>query len=81
LREKLQGSDAIVLTELLQARAAGSAICDSAADHNSTMIVMATQNRNEHGKTSYGVSVEHVLKYAPCEVVVIRLSANDAAER
>jgi nucleotide-binding universal stress UspA family protein len=81
LRAKLQGSDAIVLTELLQARSAGSAICDSARDHQCNLIVMATQNRNEHGKTSYGVSVDHVLKFAESEVVVIRLSASDGAEQ
>jgi nucleotide-binding universal stress UspA family protein len=81
LREKLQGRDAIVLTELLQARSAGPAICDSAHDHQANLIVMATQNRHEHGKTSYGVSVDHVLKFATSEVVVIRLSLSDVAER
>ena len=80
LREKLKDRDAIVMTELLQARSAGPAICDSAEDHQSDLIVMATQNRNEHGKTSYGVSVDHVLKFASSEVIVIRLATNDVGE-
>ena len=81
LREKLKSCDAIVLTELLQARSAGSAICDSAEDHQVDSIVMATQKRTQHGIISYGESVEHVLKYAQAEVIVIRLASIDESER
>ena len=81
LRSKLQNCDAIVLSELLQARSAGPAICDSADDHQVDLIVMATQNRVQHGSVIYGLSVEHVLKNAQAEVVVIRLAANDEVEQ
>lgn len=81
LRDQLQNCNAIVLTELLQARSAGPAICDSAEDHQVDLIVMATQNRVQHGSIIYGLSVEHVLKNAHAEVIVIRLAAGDEVER
>ena len=81
LRASLQGADAIVMTEMLQARSAGSAICDTAADHDADLIVMATQNRHHHGMISYGTSVDHVLKYATAEVIVIRLARGEDSEQ
>jgi nucleotide-binding universal stress UspA family protein len=81
LREKLQGCDAIVLTELLQARSAGPAICDSATDHQVDLVVMATQNKVTHGQINYGEAVDHVLKHTDAEVFVIRLGAGDEGER
>ncbi|MCC6703918.1 MAG: universal stress protein [Thermomicrobiales bacterium] len=81
LRTSLQGADAIVMTELLQARSAGPAICDTAADHDAHLIVMATQNRHHHGTISYGTSVDHVLKHASAEVIVIRLARGEDSEQ
>jgi nucleotide-binding universal stress UspA family protein len=68
-----------VLTELLQARSAGSAIVDEAIERNADAIVMAACNHHHHGKTTLGETVGYVLKNAPCEVIVLRQVA--AGER
>jgi len=81
LNARLHGCDAIVLSELLQARSAGPAIVDSAHDQHADLIMLATQNRIQHGMISYGDSVDFVLKHATAEVIVIRLASEDNTER
>lgn len=66
--EKFNG----VLTELLQARTAGAAIVDEATEQNADMVMLATDARIKHGKTTLGDSVAYVLKNCPCEVFLIR---------
>lgn len=63
-----------VMTELLQARSAGAAIVDEAIERASDAIVMAARIRKRHGKTTVGATVDYVLKNAPCEVIVVRVT-------
>jgi len=63
----------LVLTELLQARSAGSAIVDEAVERRADAIVMAVRNHNRHGKITLGETVSYVMKNATCEVLAIRL--------
>lgn len=81
LRARLAGRDAIVLTELLQARTAGGAIVDCAIGQGAELVMMATENRVRHGKITFGDSVLHVLTHCPAEVIVIRLAAGVELER
>lgn len=61
-----------VITELLQARTAGAAIVDEATEQNADMVMLATEARVRHGKTTLGDSVGYVLKNCPCEVFLVR---------
>lgn len=61
-----------VITELLQARTAGAAIVDEATEQNADMVMLATETRVRHGKTTLGDSVGYILKNCPCEVLLIR---------
>lgn len=69
-----------VITELLQARAAGAAIVDEAIDRHADMIVMSATNRRQHGRTTVGETVEYVMRNAPCEVLIARLATDDAGD-
>jgi nucleotide-binding universal stress UspA family protein len=62
------------MTELLQARSAGAAIVDEAIERASDAIVMAARIRKRHGKPTVGDTVNYVLKNAPCEVIVVRIT-------
>ena len=61
-----------IITELLQARAAGAAIVDEAVEQQVDVILMATENRLERGRVTIGDSVAYVFRHAPCEVIVVR---------
>ncbi len=61
-----------LITELLQARAAGPAIVDEAIERRADAIVMTAVVHRKHGQATLGVTTEHVLLNAPCEVIVIR---------
>jgi nucleotide-binding universal stress UspA family protein len=63
-----------VSTDLLQARSAGAAIVDEAIERRVDAIVLSATNRTKYGKITMGETVEYVLKNAPCDVVVMRLS-------
>jgi nucleotide-binding universal stress UspA family protein len=67
-----------ISAELLQARSAGAAIVDEAAERKADAIVMAARNHQRFGKTTLGETVAYVLKNALCEVVLIRLEARGA---
>lgn len=59
--------------ELLQSRAAGSAIVDEAIQRQASAIVMATGLYRRAGTVTFGrTTVPYVLKNAPCEVIVCR---------
>ena len=59
--------------ELLQARAAGSAIVDEALGRGARLIVMGTRVRRRAGEVTAGrTTIPYVLKNAPCEVVICR---------
>lgn len=77
LRRDLDPSTVNVFTELLQARAAGAAIVDEATDRNADAIMLGATLRRQFGHLTLGDTVDHVLKYAPCEVIVIRQALPD----
>jgi len=59
--------------ELLQARAAGSAIVDEALGREARLIVMGAITRWRVGEMTPGrTTIPYILKNAPCEVVVCR---------
>jgi nucleotide-binding universal stress UspA family protein len=59
--------------ELLQARAAGSAIVDEALGREARLIVMGTMVRKRAGEITPGrTTIPYILKNAPCEVVICR---------
>ena len=61
-----------VFTELLQARAAGSAVVDEAIERNADAIVMTGAIRRRHGRPTLGETVNYILMNAPCDVLVVR---------
>jgi nucleotide-binding universal stress UspA family protein len=72
LKKRLGEKNNNILTELLQARAAGAAIVDEATEQNADMVMLATEARVRHGKTTLGDSVGYILKNCPCEVLLVR---------
>jgi nucleotide-binding universal stress UspA family protein len=77
LRRDLDSPSVHVFTELLQARSAGSAIVDEATDKNADIIMLGATLRRQYGYLTVGETVDYVLKYAPCEVMVIRQALPD----
>jgi nucleotide-binding universal stress UspA family protein len=77
LRREMDSPAVHVYTELLQARSAGAAIVDEATDKNADIIVLGATLRRQYGYLSVGDTVDYVLKYAPCEVIVIRQALPD----
>ena len=59
--------------ELLQARDAGHAIVDEAADRGVDAIVIGKQYRRAPGEYELGTIIDYVLRQAECEVWVRRL--------
>ncbi len=70
-----------VHSELLQARSAGPAIVDEAANQNSDVIVMALKNQKKYGRATVGETVPYVLKNAACEVLIRRQPARGSLDR
>jgi nucleotide-binding universal stress UspA family protein len=69
-----------IVTELLQARAAGPAIVDEAVDRAAEAIIMTAAVRRRYGRLTLGGTTEHVLLHAPCEVLVVRASHPNPAD-
>ena len=61
-------------TDILQARTAGAAIVDEAANLKCDLIVMSTGVRDERGRPTVGDTANYVLTHAPCEVMLLRHS-------
>jgi nucleotide-binding universal stress UspA family protein len=57
-------------TDLLQARDAAPAIIDEAVEREADLIVMASAYQQRFGQFSLGDLIPHVLKHAPCEVIL-----------
>jgi nucleotide-binding universal stress UspA family protein len=68
-----------VSTDLLQARTAGAAIVDESIERRADAVLIAARNRVRHGRVTMGDTVNYVLKNAPCDVIVVRLGANEPA--
>ena len=57
-------------TDLLQAREAGPAIVDEAAERDVDLILMGVAYKRRFGEFSLGNAVPYVLKNAPCHVIL-----------
>ena len=57
-------------TDLLQAREAGPAIIDEAVERGADLIIIGVGYKKRFGEFSLGDVVPHVLKNAPCRVIV-----------
>ena len=56
---------------LVRARAIGEAIVDVAAEQGADLIVMGSSPRWRRQSRFFSPTVDHVLRHAPCEVMVI----------
>ena len=65
-----------VAGDLLQARDAGHAIVDEAVERQADAIIMGVPFRRPYGEFEMGKVPMHVLKTAPCEVVLLRMPAD-----
>lgn len=71
--EAIGQQERIVLeAELLQARAAGAAIVDEAAQRGLDLIILSVEGRQRRGEYSLGRTAPYVLKQSPCEVWLLR---------
>ena len=61
-----------VETDLIQAREAGSAIVDEAMERDVDLILMGMTYKKRFGTFSLGSAIPHVLKEAPCRVLLCR---------
>jgi len=61
-----------VETDLIQAREAGSAIVDEAMERDVDLILMGLTYKTRFGVFDLGRAVPHVLKGAPCRVLLCR---------
>jgi nucleotide-binding universal stress UspA family protein len=59
-----------VETDVLQAREAGSAIVDEAAERGVDLILMGISYKRRFGQFSLGTVVPYVLTNAPCRVIL-----------
>ena len=62
--------DCEVETDLLQAREAGLTIVDEAVERGVDLILMGVTYKRRFGQFSLGDIVPHVLKNAPCRVIL-----------
>lgn len=59
--------------DLLQARDAGHAIVDEAAERQADVIIVGVPFRRPFGEFELGKVASHVLKSAHCEVILLRM--------
>lgn len=64
--------DCDIETEILQAREAGPAIVDEAAERGVEMIIMGMKYKKRYGEFEMGETVSYVLKNAPCCMMLWR---------
>jgi nucleotide-binding universal stress UspA family protein len=63
--------------DLLQAREAGHAIIDEAVERHADVIVMGVPFKRPFGDFELGRIPAHVLKAAPCEVILLRMPVEE----
>ncbi len=61
-----------VETDLIQAREAGPAIVDTATERKADLIVMGTGYKKHLGVFDLGRTISHILKEAPCQILLYR---------
>jgi nucleotide-binding universal stress UspA family protein len=64
------GESCAVETDLLQARDAAPAVVDEAIQREADLIVIGTAYQRRFGQFSLGDLIPHVLKHAPCRVIL-----------
>ncbi|HEY92107.1 MAG TPA: universal stress protein [Dehalococcoidia bacterium] len=57
-------------TDLLQAREAAPTIVDEAVEREVDLILMGASYKTRFGQFSLGTTIPHVLKHAPCRVIL-----------
>jgi APA family basic amino acid/polyamine antiporter len=60
-----------VVTRTISARSIGHAIVDEARDHGADLIVLGSSPRWRRQSRFFSPTVDHVLRHAPCEVLVV----------
>ena len=73
------GESCAVETDLLQARDAAPAIVDEAIQREADLIVIGTAYQRRFGQFSLGDLIPHVLKHAPCRVILYHQYTPDKA--
>lgn len=68
--EQAKASGVEAVPEIVSARSASEAILDLAGRYQSDMILMGSSQRTVPEKVLFGNVVDHVLRHAPCEVIV-----------
>lgn len=68
-------------TDLLQAREAGPAIVHEAEAAHADLIVMGVAYRRRAGAFDMGETITHVLREAPCHVVLYRAAVSPEDDR
>jgi nucleotide-binding universal stress UspA family protein len=77
--EKYAGElDYVVSGELLQARDAGHAIVDEAAERDASAIVLGVCYTSTMGEFELEPDAQYVVKNAPCQVILCRSSMSGA---
>ncbi|MFH1651516.1 MAG: universal stress protein [Chloroflexota bacterium] len=70
IEQVAEEEDMTIDTDVLQAREAGPAIIDEAAERESDLILMGISYKKRFGQFSLGNVVPYVLKNAPCPVLL-----------
>ncbi len=68
--EQAKASGVEAVPEIVSARSASEAILDLAGRYHSDLILMGSSQRTVPEKVLFGNIVDHVLRHAPCEVIV-----------
>ncbi len=64
------GEGCAMETDLLQAREAAPTIVDEAVEREVDLILMGASYQRRFGQFSLGNTIPHVLKHAPCRVIL-----------
>ena len=65
----------LVEAKYLQARQAGPAVVEEATDRNADLIVLGIPYKRRYGSFALGRTTSHILKHAPCPVILWRQQA------
>lgn len=63
-------------TDLLQARGVGPTIVDEAAEREADLVLIGVEYKKQFGQFSLGTIVPHILKNAPCRVLLYHQYSN-----
>ena len=74
------GENCPLETDLLQARDAAPTIVDEAIQREADLIVMGTTYQRRFGQFSLGDIIPHVLKHAPCRVILYHQYTPEVAQ-